>query len=242
MFFWDGRVDRVGCLWRGSEPAIIVEDRRARAWRTRIRPRTFDGTARADGVECADAAVCAPARRRGGRTSGIGIRCRCGRHRPHFVMTSATRRPSRMLRLRGFSQQTSLPAFAARIDMIACQWSGVEIMTASMSLSASRSRKFAVCRASFPSPVGAASPVVIFNEGLGACEAPRVDVAHGRDLRAGSARKGQVAPHGLSAAADHADVGCVCWARSGRKGAGQDRRKCAAEMFEECAARVCVCA
>ena len=43
------------------------------------------------------------------------------------------------VRVSGFSQYTSLPASIARLAMIACQWSGTQMNTASMS---SRSRTF----------------------------------------------------------------------------------------------------
>ena len=50
-------------------------------------------------------------------------------------------RPSWMRWASGFSQYTSLPAWQARMAMIACQWSGVAITTASMSLRSRTLRK-----------------------------------------------------------------------------------------------------
>ena len=51
-------------------------------------------------------------------------------------------RPSSMrYRVIGFSSDTSLPALMAAMAIGACQWSGVEIMTVSMSLRAINSRK-----------------------------------------------------------------------------------------------------
>ena len=46
-----------------------------------------------------------------------------------------------MERVIGFSSATSLPARTAARAIGTCQWSGVEIITASMSLRASSSRK-----------------------------------------------------------------------------------------------------
>jgi len=46
-----------------------------------------------------------------------------------------------MLNVSGFSQQISLSAFAAAIAIGTCQWSGVEIITASMSGLSRSSRK-----------------------------------------------------------------------------------------------------
>ena len=50
-------------------------------------------------------------------------------------------RPSSMVVESGFSHQTSLPASQAMIEGIACQWSGVEMTTASTSLLPIISRK-----------------------------------------------------------------------------------------------------
>ena len=61
--------------------------------------------------------------------------------RPCRRTVSTSRRLSRIVTDTGFSQYTSLPASAARIEMGVCQWSGVAITTASTSGRASTSRK-----------------------------------------------------------------------------------------------------
>jgi hypothetical protein len=54
--------------------------------------------------------------------------------------TSTMRRPSETVNDGGFSTYTSLPAWHASTNMIACQWSGVAMTTASMPLSSSSLR------------------------------------------------------------------------------------------------------
>ncbi len=63
--------------------------------------------------------------------------------RPFRWTASTTARPSAIVRVMGFSHQTSLPASAAATEMSACQWGGVAMWTMSMSGRASTSRKSA---------------------------------------------------------------------------------------------------
>ena len=73
------------------------------------------------------------------------------------VTAFMTSMASWMLCVSGFSQYTSLPARKAASVMIACQWSGVAMQTASMSLRAIKLAKIIVRRAargaSLPAPV-----------------------------------------------------------------------------------------
>ena len=57
-----------------------------------------------------------------------------------FFTASTIARPSAMVRVRGFSQYTSFPAWQAFTVCSACQWSGVVINTASTSLRSSSLR------------------------------------------------------------------------------------------------------
>ncbi len=59
-------------------------------------------------------------------------------------------RPSMMLCEIGFSQYTSLPAMQAVMNGMACQWSGVPTITASMSLLSVISRKSLVVAGRLP--------------------------------------------------------------------------------------------
>ena len=61
--------------------------------------------------------------------------------RPVRSTARTTARPSAMVRLMGFSHQTSLPASTAAAEMSACQWGGVAMWTTSMSGLSSTSRK-----------------------------------------------------------------------------------------------------
>ena len=70
-----------------------------------------------------------------------------------FRAASTIARPSTIVIDSGFSTYTSLPARQAAIIWIACQWSGVAITTASMSLRSSTARK-SLTRATSPSIVG----------------------------------------------------------------------------------------
>ena len=61
--------------------------------------------------------------------------------RPFCSTASTMAMPSASVCDSGFSQKMSFLALAAAMAGIECQWSGVEIATASMSLRASSSRK-----------------------------------------------------------------------------------------------------
>lgn len=70
--------------------------------------------------------------------------------RPEFSTASRKTLPSRMVRVRGFSPNTSLPALTHAIPTMACQWSGSAVITTSTSALASMSRKSAYTGMSIP--------------------------------------------------------------------------------------------
>ncbi len=84
------------------------------------------------------------------RRASSTANAKCGRFRrcvpawntrPVRRNVSASARLWAMFFVQGFSQYTSLPALAARIAAVACQFGPVAISTASMSLRASSSRR-----------------------------------------------------------------------------------------------------
>jgi hypothetical protein len=87
-----------------------------------------------------------------------------------------------MLRVLGFSQYTSLPARAAIIEAVACQFGPVAISTASMSSRSSSSRKSDVGRA-----IGVA--VLVIDDLLDRRAPIRLGVGDGDELHVGLGQK-----------------------------------------------------